>query len=390
MTKVKSVPKKITGLQFQLFELRMLFQLIRTAFSVYPKKRDAWKAVRKHIQTHLDFKKAVALHKAVRVNDSVYVQMTLPGAGSKGFETLKINELNLKVPIPGHRPGLNLLMLAITKKCSLQCAHCFEWDNLNQRENLSTEDVLHIIQKFQQDGVASIELSGGEPLNRYADLLLILEESDTDQSDFWLITSGYRLTAERAQALKAAGLTGVCISLDHWDEARHDDFRGMAGSYEWALKAAQHAREAGLVLSFALTALREFCNPEDLMQYAQLANTHGAHFIRLLEPRAVGHFAGKNVALGSSEIAVLEAFMHALQTEKAYRDFPLVEYYSAYQRHAGCSGAGQRFLYVDTDGDMHACPFCQNKCGNARCDDLEMGKKRMQQASGCHIYEMAN
>jgi len=42
---------------------------------------------------------------------------------------------------------------------------------------------------------------------------------------------------------------------------------------------------------------------------------------------------------------------------------------------------------VDTDGDMHACPFCQHKCGSALCDGLESGKIRMEQASGCHAYE---
>lgn len=378
----------LTGFRYRLLELRMLVHLARTAFAVYPKKRDAWQALRRHIDTHLKYKETLHLHKAVRVNGHDYLQMSLPGTGTKGIETLSINELHRQVPIPGHIPGLNLLLLAITKKCSLQCAHCFEWDNLNQHENLSTEDVLSIIRKFQQAGVASIELSGGEPLNRYADLLRILQESDTGRSDFWLITSGYRLSLERAREMKAAGLCGVCISLDHWDAAQHDAFRGMEGSYDWALKAAENAKTAGMVVSFALTALRDFCNREDLMRYAALAYAQGVHFIRLLEPRAVGHYAGKKVELGDREIAVLEAFMQELQTQKAYRNYPVVDYYSAYQRHVGCSGAGSRFLYVDTDGDMHACPFCQHKCGNVLCDGLETGRERMEQASGCHTFQL--
>lgn len=379
----------ITGIRYKLFELRMLVHLARTAFTMYPKKQDAWKALRGHLRTHLGFKKAMHLNKALRIQGQYYVQMTLPGSGTKGLETLTINELNRQVPIPGHRPGLNLLMLAITKKCSLQCAHCFEWDNLNQRENLSLADLLGIVSKFQSDGVASIELSGGEPLNRYHDLLQLLDQSETEKSDFWVISSGYRLTTERALELKAAGLVGFCISLDHWDADRHDEFRGLKGSFEWAIQAAQNARAAGLVVSFALTAMRDICNPEDLMRYATLAHEQGVHFIRILEPRSVGHFSGKNVELSSREITVLEDFMQKLQTEKAFRDFPLIDYYPAYQRQAGCSGAGQRFLYVDTDGDMHACPFCQHKCGNVLCDGLDTGRERMEQASGCHVYAMA-
>lgn len=367
----------------------MFGQLVRTAFSVYPKKGDAWRALKQHIGTHLEFKKTVGLNKAVRVGSRYYVQMSLPGYGTESLKALSVNELNRHVPIPDHGHGLNTLLLAITKKCSLQCAHCFEWDNLNQHEQLSPEDVLNIIRKFQSTGVASIELSGGEPLNRYADLLLIVRESDTDSTDFWLVTSGYRLTLERAIELKAAGLTGVCVSLDHWDAASHDAFRGMEGSFHWAMQAAKNAKAAGMVVSFGLTALRDFCTQDHLMRYAQLAHEQGAHFIRILEPRAVGHFAGKEVELRPHERGVLEVFMKTLQTKKAYRDFPIVEYYAAYQRRAGCSGAGQRFLYVDTDGDMHACPFCQNKCGNVLCDGIETGRQRMVQASGCHVYSMS-
>ncbi|MBC7775023.1 MAG: radical SAM protein [Phycisphaerae bacterium] len=379
----------ITGFRFRLFELRMFGQLVRTAFSVYPKKGDALRALKRHIHTHLEFKETVSLNKAVRVGERYYMQMSLPGFGTNSLNVLAINELNRHVPIPGHPPGLNTLLLAITKKCSLQCAHCFEWDNLNQREQLSAEDVLNIIRKFQSDGVANIELSGGEPLNRYADLLQIVRESDTNSTDFWLVTSGYRLTAERAMELKGAGLAGVCVSLDHWDAASHDAFRGMEGSFDWAMQAAKNAKAAGMVVSFGLTALRDFCTEEHLMRYAQLAHAQGAHFIRILEPRAVGHFAGKEVELGRLEMGVLEAFMKTLQTERAYWNFPIVEYYAAYQRRAGCSGAGQRFLYVDTDGDMHACPFCQNKCGNVLCDGIETGRQRMEQASGCHAYSMS-
>lgn len=379
----------ITGLRYRLFELRMLWQLQLTALSVYSSKRTALRALWMHLKTHLGYKRAVGLKKAVKVGRRYYVQMGFPGTESKGLKTLTINELNRHIPIPGHQAGLNLLLLAITKKCSLQCAHCFEWDNLNQHEQLSANDVLQIIRKFQTNGVASIELSGGEPLNRYTDLLRIVRESETALSDFWLITSGYRLTAERALELKQAGLTGVCISLDHWDAAQHDAFRGLEGSFDWALQAAQNARDAGMVLGLGLTAVRNFCTPAHLMRYAQLAKDHGAHFIRVLEPRSVGHYSGMDVELGAKEIEVLEAFMFDLQTKKAYRNYPIIDYYPAYQRKAGCSGAGQRFLYVDTDGDMHACPFCQNKCGNVLCDGIENGRKRMQQASDCHVFPMA-
>ncbi len=379
----------ITGWRYRLLELKMLRKMARIAFHTYPRRRDAWLALRRQMSVHWAYQRACHLTKAVRVGGRIFTQLSFPYLESAAIEVLAVNELQKNVPLPGRRPGLNKLLLAITKKCSLQCAHCFEWDALNGRERLTADDVLTIIRKFQADGIATIELSGGEPLNRFDDLLRILRESDTRQTDFWLLTSGYRLTPERSHALREAGLVGACISLDHWDAAAHDRFRGMTGSFEWARQAAQHAKGSGLAVSLSLTALREFCTPDHLWRYAQLARQWGVHFIRILEPQPVGHFAGQEVELRPSDIAVLEEFVRKIQREPAYQDYPIVEYYAPHQRQVGCSGAGQRFLYVDTDGDMHACPFCQNKCGSALCDSIESGIARMEKASGCHLYEMA-
>lgn len=365
----------------------MLREMARIAFRTYPQRRLAWQALRQHLAVHLAYKRACHLTKAVRVGEQTLLQMTFPRLGTEAMEVLVKNELHRQIPIPNHRPGLNVLVLAITKKCSLQCAHCFEWDNLNGREQLSANDVVTIIRKFQADGVATIELSGGEPLNRFDDLLHILQESNTKHSDFWLLTSGYRLTPQRAQALAMAGVVGLGLSLDHWDVAEHDRFRGLTGSFEWARQAAQNAQAAGLVVCLTLTAVREFCTPENLWAYARLAQDWGVPMIRILEPRAVGHFAGQEVELRATEISILEEFVQKIQQNPAYRDYPAVDYYAAYQRQAGCSGAGKRFLYVDTDGDMHACPFCQNKCGSALCGSIEAGIANMQKASGCHAYE---
>ena len=150
-----------------MLELKMLRDMARIAFKAYPYPRDAWRALRQQIHTHFAYKRITRMTKAVRVAGHTFIQLVFPRLETEAMKTLVLNELYGKVPNPDHRQGLNTLILAITKKCPLQCAHCFEWDNLNQRENLSTDDVLHIIQKFQTDGVASIEISGGEPLNRY-------------------------------------------------------------------------------------------------------------------------------------------------------------------------------------------------------------------------------
>lgn len=203
-----------------------------------------------------------------------------------------------------------------------------------------------------------MHFSGGEPLVRFHDMLELLKSAQKG-TDIWVITSVYHLTLEKAQQLKDAGLVGIAVSIDHPHQDKHDMFRGLVGSYEWAIKAARNARKAGLALSLNICATKEFVSAENLFEYARLAHELDASFIQILDPRAVGHYAGKAVDLEPSHIKVIEDFADMLNYDAAFRNWPINTYHGTHQRNVGCFGAGSRFLYVDTDGDMHACPFCQ-------------------------------
>ena len=380
----------VTGWSFRLDRLQALWRAWKVARSSYSNLGTAWQAF--HAMARMARENARLRHiaKGVRVGGRVYTLMGLPGRPSPAFDRVVKNELHRCRPIEGYGGGLALLLFAFTKKCPLRCEHCFEWDALNSKETLSSDDILTIVRNFQAYGVAQIELSGGEPLNRWDDLLEILRQSDTAQTDFWMLTSGYHLTAEKARLLKAAGLRGVSISLDHWNAADHDRFRGVKGSYDWAVQATQHARDAGLLVSLSLVPTHTFCTPENLWRYADLARALRAHFIRILEPRAAGHYAGLPVELTESEVDVCENFVREIQRDKARRNYPPVEYHATFQRVAGCGGAGKRYLYVDTDGDIHACPFCRRKIGNALTATPAENLRVLEEEGGCPAFHTIN
>lgn len=108
-------------------------------------------------------------------------------------------------------------------------------------------------------------------------------------------------------------------------------------------------------------------------------------FIQLLESRAVGHYAAQDVALSESQLVVLDNFYETLNFAPAYHDWPVVTYYGYYQRRLGCSGAADRFLYVDADGDLHACPSCQKKAAAPLTGLLE-DSMAIVRANGCQLF----
>lgn len=246
----------------------------------------------------------------------------------------------------------------------MNCEHCFEWPNLNQNERLSTEDIIRLVREYQDYGTTQIMFSGGEPMLRISDIYSVLSNVNKT-SDFWIITSGLGFNEKHAQKLKESGLTGVMISLDHSDARKHDEFRGYAGAYDLAIAAVHHARKAGLVTSLSFCAVKEVVHYDQIKKYMDLAKSLGVSFVQILDPRSSGRYAAKNVALSKEEMEILESIYLDYNTSRKYSDYPIINYLGYHQRRVGCFGAGNRFFYIDTDGDAHICPYCVEKVGSA-------------------------
>jgi len=375
----------ISGWRKQLAVLSFRLTIIGIAIKSY---RNPWywiyipfsliKLRRKNIGEH-------HIVKLAHVNKRYYWGLYTPGCNSISFKNFIASEMNRIVPI---RQKVNRFIntyVSITKKCSLQCEHCYEWENLNKKETLSPESLKEIIAKIQEKGVSQIHFSGGEPLLKM-DLIIDLLKSAKKGTDFWVLTSGFKLTSVYAAKLKKAGLNGVMISLDHYEPEKHNQFRGFKDAYYWVEKGVQNAIENKLVVALSLCVTKEFTTQENLMAYANLAKKMGVSFIQLLEPKAVGHYSGKDVFLSDEQIKLLENFYLEMNYNPKNKEYPLISYHGYYQRRQGCYGAGNRSFYVDSEGDINACPFCNSKTGNILDDDFDASIVKLQNM-GCHQFD---
>jgi MoaA/NifB/PqqE/SkfB family radical SAM enzyme len=326
------------------------------------------------------------LPKYARTGNRYFANFNTPGWPSAAFNRYVKHQLNRF----GNEQSNSIytLVFAITKKCGFQCEHCCEWLNLNKPETLSREDLLLIVHRFYQLGIAQVQLSGGEPLNRLKDIFYLLDNAPKG-IDFWLYTTGYSLNAEKAGLLKQHGLTGITISLDHHIAEKHNAFRGVNDAYEKALRAVQYAREAGLAVCFSLCATKDFISMENLLCYADLAKQSGVSFIQILEPKAVGHYAGQDVTLSVQHQKLLEHFFETFNYNPAYTSYPGITYHGYNSRRFGCSGSGVDYVYADTDGDIHNCPFCQRKLFSAFDDSLPDLIHQMK-TKGCAAYSICS
>ena len=324
------------------------------------------------------------LSKVSQVDSRYFFRLGSPGFPSLASKRVHENEISRLVSSEFNY-GLRTLIIAITKQCPLNCEHCFEWDNLNEKDRLSTSHIIQIVLEYQNYGTTQIMFSGGEPMMRKNDLYKILDRAEPG-TDFWIITSGLGLTLETAQLLKKHGLTGVMVSLDHHEAFKHNQFRGNKNAYKWATDAVINSNNAGLVTALSLCATKEFVNDDNLSVYMNLAKDLGVSFVQILEPRAAGRYRGQDVMLGEKEFQLLDEIYLEYNSSPKFREYPIIDSLGYHQRKVGCFGGGNRFFYIDTDGDAHLCPYCTDKTANVLQKSPEEIIEKLSNKS-CHVFE---
>lgn len=201
-----------------------------------------------------------------------------------------------------------------------------------------------------------------------------------------MLTSGFNFTSENARLLKDAGCKGVVVSIDHYVPELHNMFRGNGSSFQMATNAIAAARQAGMVVSISVCATKHFIDGGHLMPYMDFAKKSGVQFVQVLEPRKVGHYEGKDVLLDEKHIVELEQIFKIINHSSAYKNYPTMLYHGYHQRRVGCF-SGSRSVYVDSAGDVHACPFCHTKSYNI-IELVRNNKKELPvKENKCPIFE---
>ncbi len=374
----------LSGLKQKIMHIRLKLSLIVIATTCYTNPLDWFRSLRYLIKLRRKFLGDYKLQKMAYIDEKYYMGLYTPGWNSEVYKQFIASQLHDFKPIKSKANRFNTVFLAITKKCALQCDHCYEWDNLNKKDILSAEKINQIVGRLQEKGVSQIQFSGGEPLLKIDTLVDVINQAQK-KTDFWVATSGYKLTNDNAYRLKQAGLTGVIISLDHFIPEKHNKFRHFKDAYYWVEQGVQNAHKNNLVVALSVCVTKEFISQNNLMSYMQLAKKLKVAFVQFLEPKAVGHYKNRNVELQKEHIDIIEHFFLKMNFKKEFNMFPIITYHGYYQRRQGCFSAGIKGFYIDTDGDINACPFCNKKNGNILDSNFE-GHITSLQETGCSSY----
>jgi MoaA/NifB/PqqE/SkfB family radical SAM enzyme len=105
-----------------------------------------------------------------------------------------------------------LVQIVPIRRCNIDCGYCNEYDKVS--DPVPTAAMEQRIDKLAALGTAVVAFSGGEPM-LHPDLDALITRIRSRGMMAGLITNGYFLVPKRIQALNAAGLDFLQISIDN-------------------------------------------------------------------------------------------------------------------------------------------------------------------------------
>jgi mycofactocin radical SAM maturase len=244
----------------------------------------------------------------------------------------------------------------LTYACNLACTHCLSSSGRRDPRELSTDECKTLIDTFERMQVFYVNIGGGEPTVR-SDFWELVDYATAHQVGVKFSTNGVRIDAEVAARLAASDYVDVQVSLDGATAEVNDAVRG-AGSYDMALRALGHLRDAG----FRDAKISVVCTRHNIGQldaFKALADSFGAT-LRLTRLRPSGRGADVWDDLHPLPHQQKELYdwlvAHGEDVLTGDSFFHLSAFGSSLPGLNLC-GAGRVVCLIDPVGDVYACPF---------------------------------
>lgn len=145
---------------------------------------------------------------------------------------------------------------SITGKCNYKCRHCFQSAPCGELMQPTLAQCKDIIRQFEECGIGSVGITGGEPLV-HPDFLAIVDELIARNISISVIYSNGKLVDQKLlDEFKKRGIRpNFQISFD--GVGYHDWMRGVPGAEKTALDAIRLLRDNGFGVSSAMVLCRD-------------------------------------------------------------------------------------------------------------------------------------
>jgi MoaA/NifB/PqqE/SkfB family radical SAM enzyme len=262
-----------------------------------------------------------------------------------------------------NKESIALIQIQYDYRCSMKCSHCaIEKFRDNPGKNkLSIVDVKRIADQADKLGIASICISGGEPLI-FKDLEDVLKAVGPDRFVLSIDTNGLALNEEKVKWLVDQGVDRIHLSLDGLEE-NHNQFRKVkVNSWQNNVNALEYCKKYGLGVVVNIVATKSLVKSKEMEKQLEFIQQFGFH-ASMIYAKPVGTFEeAKNEILNQEDFDYLESL-----TKKYNCSTHLT-------MNNGCDFGClcfKRHFSITAFGEVMPCPWIPITMGNIFEEDLK-------------------
>lgn len=203
---------------------------------------------------------------------------------------------------------IEYLRISVTDKCNLRCVYCMPLEGLpwlRRDDLLSYEEIESIVRVMAGMGLRRLRITGGEPLVRRELPALIARLAAVPGIDDIALSTNAVLLAPQAEALRAAGVRRLNISLDSLRPDRIDAIARRPDSHARIFEGIDAAERAGFAPIKINVVVMRGRNDDELEDFARMTQTRPWH-VRFIEVMPVGENLGISADEYVSSLEMLE------------------------------------------------------------------------------------
>ncbi|MBP7652465.1 radical SAM protein [Candidatus Dependentiae bacterium] len=256
--------------------------------------------------------------------------------------------------------------ICITGKCNLKCIYCYgDFYSKTRELEMSTEQILHIIDGLHKMGTQYISVSGGEPLLQ-KDIGLIIDHIKSKGCECTIATNGF-LLPNKINEIKNVDL--LAISLDG-NELENDLNRGK-GCFKKTMKGIETAliHKIPVVINSVLTknninSIDYLCQIGKLfkikIKFGLLVYSDDKRKKNIYDDIALNDIEIKNAIKKIIELkkngAPILYSLKAYDLSFQWKDHSKIYYWNEIPdfSYAKCY-AGKMFFHIDSDSSVYPC-----------------------------------
>ena len=163
--------------------------------------------------------------------------------------------------------------IEITKRCPLKCKHCYNNSGDSKMDELTSEEIIQIMQDLKKSGVIKVAITGGEPTIKkgFIDICKFAANSFLAVA---VMSNRYLINEELVnQLIEYKDNLTFQISIDG-NEKHHNFIRGVQDSFEKACNAIKILSKKGFKVAISFTCNSE--NSGDIEYITNLVKQLGA------------------------------------------------------------------------------------------------------------------